>query len=215
MSRVNGYLMFLYCILLFSAGIVFGFIFTNAGGVSLVTFLNAASSLATIAAAVTAVYALHAWYPQFKHTEKYKLIKAFQVLLSERSAARDYIYSYRKHLLEFIESENDGLSNSFNLVPPEAAKAWQTHISAMLEAWENMILMLSDEEKLLLALSPSIIDCEVEELIGRLMDETFEETGQKRKYKVMRESARGAELIVSRYRLLQENVRQLLRGVTA
>lgn len=215
MSRINGYLMFLYCILLFSGGIVFGFIFTNSGGISFVTFLNAASSLATIAAAVTAVYALYAWYPQFKHTEKYKLIKGFQVLLSERNAARDYVYSCRNHLLEFIESEKDGLSNPFNLVPPEAAKAWQTHISAMIEAWENMILMLSDEEKLLLGLSPSDIDCEVEELIGRLMDETFEETGQKRKYKVMRGSARGAELIVSRYRLLQENVRNLLRGVTA
>jgi hypothetical protein len=215
MSRVNGYLMFLYCGLLFSAGIVFGFLFTKTGEVSFVTFLSAASSLATIGAAVTAVYALYAWYPQFKHAEKYKLIREFQVLLAEHNAVRDYVYSCRNHLLKFIEAEEDGLSNPINLIPPEAMQNWQAHMSTMLQAWENMTLMLSDEEILLLGLSPSDLDREVDDLISALMDETFDEVGKKRKFKVVRESARGAELVVSRYRLLQDNVRRLLRAITA
>lgn len=215
MSRVNGYLMFLYCSLLFSAGIVFGFLFTKTGEVSFVTFLSAASSLATIAAAVTAVYALYAWYPQFKHAEKYKLIREFQALLFQHNAVRDYVYSCRKHFLEYIESEDGGLSNPFSPLPQEALKNWLDHVSALSQAWENMTLMLSDEEISLLGLAPIDIDREVDDLIGRLMDETFDEVGKKRKFKVARDSSRGAELIVSRYRLLQDNVRRLLRSVTA
>lgn len=215
MTRVNGYLLFLYCGLLFSAGIVFGFIFTNSGEVGFVTFLSAASSLATIAAAVTAVYALHAWYPQFKYAEKYKLIREFQLLLFQHNAARDYIYSCNKNFLEYIEAEDGRLPDHFAMLPQEASKNWQHHISAMLQAWGNMTLMLSDEEVSFLELTPNDIDRDVDELIGRLMDETFEEVGYKRKYKVAKESARGVERIVSRYRLLQDNVTYLLKSITA
>ena len=75
MGESDRWVIFTYFVLVFCAGVIFSFIFTGGSGATFLVWVNAIASLATVAAAITAVVALRAWYPQFKHSEKFKAAK--------------------------------------------------------------------------------------------------------------------------------------------
>lgn len=211
MSRLNGYLIFCYCCLLFSAGIVFGFVFSKGGEVGFVTFLSAASSLATVGAALTAIYALHAWYPQFKHAEKYKLIKEFQAVVSKSDLVRDFIYSLKGKLVEVINAEESGGADPHSPISEDEMRAWWRHMDSMQYAWKNMRDLLSDDEAEFFTISPGVIDNLTKDVVSEMMDLAYEETDSKRRLKLVRRSASGAEIIASKYHELEEASRLLLK----
>jgi hypothetical protein len=75
MGKSDGWVIFIYFLLVFCAGVIFSFIFTGGSAATFIIWVNSLSNLATVAAAITAVIALRAWYPQFKHSEKFKTAK--------------------------------------------------------------------------------------------------------------------------------------------
>ncbi|QGF94522.1 hypothetical protein GH769_15120 [Pseudomonas sp. CFSAN084952] len=215
MSRANGYLIFCYCCLLFSAGIVFGFIFSKGGEVGFVTFLSAASSLATVGAALTAIHALHAWYPQFKHAEKYKLIKEFQLVTAKSELVRAFIYALKDRLIEVVEADHSVAPLSHDPLPDDEMRAWWRHMDSMQYAWRNMIDLLSDEETKLFTTSPGIIDNMTKDLVSEVMDLAYEETDSNRRLKLARRSAYGAEIIAAKYQELEDASRVLLKKLAS
>lgn len=215
MSRANGYLVFCYCCLLFSAGIVFGFLFTKGGEVGFVAFLSAASSLATVGAAMTAIYALHAWYPQFKHAEKYKLIKEFQQVTAKSELVREFIYTLKDKLIEVIEAEHSGTPYPHAPLPDEEMRAWWRHMDSMQYAWRNMNDLLSDEETKFFTTSPGIIDNLTKDLVSEVMDLAYEEKETNRRLKLARRAASGAEIIALKYRELEDSSRLLLKKLAS
>ncbi|WP_339433044.1 hypothetical protein [Pseudomonas sp. EA_65y_Pfl2_P78] len=215
MSRKNGYLIFCYCCLVFSAGIIFGFIFSKDGGFGFVAFLSAASSLATIAASLTAIYALHAWYPQFKHAEKYKLVKEFQFVASKSDLLRDFIESLRAKLIETINAELYGEAIPSTPLPDNEMRAWWRHMDSLQYAWRNMCDILTDEETKLFSTSPGIIDNLTKDLVSELLDLAYEEKDEKRRWKLTRRAANGTEMIGTKYQDLENSSRLLLKKLAS
>lgn len=207
--------MFFYCCLLFSAGVVFGFIFTKGGEVGFVAFLSAASSLATIGAAVTAIYALHAWHSQFKHTEKYKLIKEFQSVVSDSDVVRNFINSLKDTLVATIIAEHSGGAHPHTPMPDDEMSAWWRHMGSLQYAWRNMSDLLSDEETKVFTISPGVIDNLTKDLVSEMMDMAYEDVDAKRMLKLTRHAARGAENIASKYEQLETGSRLLLKRLAS
>ena len=207
--------MFFYCCLLFSAGVVFGFIFTKGGEVGFVTFLSAASNLATVGAALTAIYALHAWYPQFKHTEKHKLIKEFQSLASDSGVVRTVIDSLKDTLVAGVLTELSGGTYPRAPMPDDEMNAWWRHMGSLQYAWKNMSDLLSDDEVEVFTTSPGIIDNLTKDLISEMIDMAYEDVGAKRMLELTRHAARGAEIIASKYEELERGSRLLLKKLAS
>jgi hypothetical protein len=207
--------MFCYCCLLFSAGIVFGFIFTKGGEVGFVTFLSAASSLATVGAALTAIYALHAWYPQFKHAEKHKLIKEFQSVASDSDVVRNFIYSLKGTLVAEIDAERSGELHPHSPFPDDEMRAWWRHMGSLQYAWRNMSDLLSDDEAKAFTISPGIIDNLTKDLVSEMMDMAYEDADAKRRWKLTRHATHGAEIIASKYEELESGSRLLLKKLAS
>jgi len=215
MSRANGYLIFCYCCLLFSAGIVFGFVFSKGGEVGFVTFLSAASSLATVGAALTAIYALHAWYPQFKHAEKYKLIKEFQTVASKSDLVRDFIYALKAKLVEAIDAELSGAAHPHAPMPDDEMRAWWRHMDSMQYAWRNMSDLLNEDEAKVFTIAPGVLDNLTKDLVSEMMDLAYEETNARRRWKLTRRASTGAETIAAKYQELEANSRLLLKKLAS
>jgi len=215
MSRANGYLIFFYCCLLFLAGVVFGFIFTKGGEIGLVTFLSAASSLATIGAALTAIYALHAWYPQFKHTEKYKLIKEVQLVASNSGVVRDFIYSLKAGLVAGIDSGSTANGQPYAPIPQAEMTAWWRHMDALQYAWRNMCDLLSENEIRAFTTSPDDIEQQTKDLVSEVMDVAYEDNADNRRLKLIRRAIYGAEAIALKYDELDRSLRILLKDLSS
>ena len=104
MERVSleRWLLPTYCLLLFAAGCIFGFIFTKDGQIGLVSFLGAMSSLATVGAAITAVAALNSWKAQFQLQKKYDAVISVRAFLHEASHPLIYLSSLSNHFSAYI-----------------------------------------------------------------------------------------------------------------
>lgn len=146
MNRVNIFMMVFYCFILFSAGIVFGFLFTSNGQINFVTFLSAISSLATVAAAMTAVYALRAWHAQFKHSEKYKAVLKFKESLDRGESACALIRAVFQHVEEQnVRTYRASLSDSQG-IRSAANQAWVKQSYKVEQAWNDIELLMSATE---------------------------------------------------------------------
>lgn len=146
MNRINIILMIFYCCLLFAAGVVFGFLFTSDGQINFVTFLGAISSLATVAAAMTAVYALRAWHAQFKHSEKYKAVLRFRESLDRGDSAVAFI----RAVFQYVEEQNMRTQHA-SLVDllamrNAASQLWIKHSFKVEQAWNDLERLMSAAE---------------------------------------------------------------------
>lgn len=217
MGRLNSYWMFFYCCLLFSSGIVFGFIFTKSGEVDFVGFLNALASLATVGAAVTAIYALNSWRAQFKHAERYKVIKEFRDTVSDVDFVRRFVLFMRDSLLASLngaESE-DELENlpmmDFGM------EMWWKHMESLNCAWKNMSELITDDEIALFSVAPNDINNSVTDLFSEMCDITFEDDlpPVKRHFKLVKTAANGGRKISAEYQELENGTRSLLKKLSS
>ncbi|NMX65509.1 hypothetical protein [Pseudomonas sp. WS 5079] len=216
MSRTNSYVIFCYCCLLFCAGVVFGFIFTKSGEVSFIAFLGALSSLATIGAALTAVYALNSWRTQFKHAEKYRMIKELRDMTSDSDFIRRFVISVRDQLMNSLSSE--ALEDDPSEVMKDfGMELWWQHSKSLNYAWSNMCEILSDEDISRFATRPSDLDDSVTEWFEKMIYIVFEdESPRLRRYlNLVKETARGGKEITSQYKELETGARALIKNLSA
>ena len=215
MSRTNTYVIFCYCCLLFCAGIVFGFVFTKSGEVNFIAFLGVLSSLATIGAALTAVYALNSWRTQFKHAEKYRMIKELRDMTADSDFIRRFVISVRDQLMNSLYSE------SLEDDPSEVMKdfgmeLWWQHSKSLNYAWNNMCEILTDEEISWFVTRPSKLDDSVSEWFQKMIYIVFEDDGprHKRHLNLAKETARGGKEITSQYKELETGARALIKNLS-
>ena len=216
MSRTNSYVIFCYCCLLFFAGVVFGFIFTKSGAVSFITFLGVLSSLATIGAALTAVYALNSWRTQFKHAEKYRMIKELRDMTSDSDFIRRFVISVRDQLMnslfsETLEDDPSEVMKDFGM------ELWWQHSKSLNYAWSNMCEILSDEDISRFATRPSDLDDSVTEWFEKMIYIVFEDESprRRRQFNLAKETARGGKELTSQYKALETGARALIKNLSA
>lgn len=197
------------------AGIVFGFIFTKDGGLGFINVLNAVSSLATIGAALTAIYALQAWYPQFKHTEKYKLIKEVQVVVSNSAVVRDFIYSLKAGLLAGIDSGQASQGQPYAPIPQGEMALWWRHMDAFQYAWRNMCDLLNESELGSFTTNPEEIEHITKDLVAEIMDVAYEDKSENSRLKLIRRAVYGTEAITVKYDELDKSLRALLKSLSS
>lgn len=165
------WLLFFYCLLLFSAGCVFGFVFTEVGQVGFVAFLGAASSLATVGAAITAVVALNSWKAQFKLQKKYDAVVAVREFIHEESHSLIYLSSLSKHFSQYLMSRDyRALAQDF---PDEVQRKWFVHISGFGKSWDVMLALLSLDEARRFSFAPADINQIIRAAKEGMMDTTF------------------------------------------
>lgn len=215
MSSTNTYVIFCYCCLLFCTGIVFGFIFTKSGEVSFITFLGVLSSLATIGAALTAVYALNSWRTQFKHAEKYRMIKELRDMTADSDFIRRFVISVRDQLMsslycESLEDDPSEVMKDFGM------ELWWQHSKSLNYAWNNMCEILSDEEISRFVTRPSDLDDSVTEWFKKMIYIVFEDESPrlKRHLSLVKETARGGKEITSQYKELETGARALIKNLS-
>ncbi|PMZ71768.1 hypothetical protein C1X65_22605 [Pseudomonas sp. FW305-70] len=153
--------MFLYCLLLFSAGIVFSFLFTKTGEVGFVAFLGAVASLATIGAAITAIYALNIWYPQFKHSEKFKALKKLREILDAGNSAEKYIESVYFDCMRKNTNETNSGTKLLD-ARHEAKTKWRRQCLSVERCWDDLETLFSQSDLAFFSDVPKDIDSAVE-----------------------------------------------------
>ncbi|WP_146097878.1 hypothetical protein [Pseudomonas sp. GZJR-8] len=216
MSRTNSLLMLLYCALLFSAGIVFGFVFSSNGQVGFVNFLNALSSLATVGAALTAIYALRAWYPQFKHSEKFALIKTFQATVGNDSDIRQFLFDCKEVFRQVIEADIRGKPPVKETFPNSALQQWWQHFGVIQSAWENMNNLLSAEEQSVFSTNPKQVELKISDLLEKMMDIAYEPNLDRISLiQLTKCGGYGAEEVVSEFLKLNSESRLLLKKLAS
>lgn len=216
MNRANSLLMFTYCALLFSAGIVFGFVFSPNGQVGFVSFLGALSSLATVGAALTAIYALRAWYPQFKHSEKFALIKAFQATVGNDSDIRQFLYECKDVFRQVIEADIRGEPPLKETFPKNALQQWWQHSGVIQSAWENMNNLLSDEEQSVFSTNPRLVELKISDLLEKMMDIAYEPNLDRNSiFQLTKCGGFGAEEVISEFLKLNSESRLLLKKLAS
>lgn len=173
MGNIYGerWLIFLYCLLLFFAGSIFGFIFTKDSQLSFIAFLGAISSIATVGAAVTAVFALSSWKAQFQLQKKYDAVIAVRGFLHGAIHPHIYLASLSNHLAEYLRSRNDrALADDF---PDEDQRNWFNHVSEFGKAWDVMMVLLSNSELEQFKCSPTVLDEMVRVAKDAMIEITF------------------------------------------
>jgi hypothetical protein len=169
MDRINGFLIFLYCVLLFSAGIVFSFLFTKDGEVTFVSFLSVLASIATIGAAATAIYALNIWYPQFKHAERFKVLKLLKKELDLGNSAEAYMQCV---LFECIEKNTNGAGAGvlrYVEATHEARVKWRSQSLRIERCWDDVESLFSPKDLRIFAVRPHEIDLLVSNYVENLI----------------------------------------------
>ncbi|MCX4217446.1 hypothetical protein MKZ87_07315 [Pseudomonas sp. MCal1] len=175
MGNVFGerWLIFFYCLLLFFSGCVFGFIFTKDTQLGFIAFLSAISSIATVGAAITAVFALRSWKAQFQLQKKYDAVIAVRGFLHGATHPRIYLASLSNHLAEYLRSRNDrALADDF---PEEDQRNWFNHVSEFGKAWDVMMVLLSKSELEQFDCSPTILGDMVRVAKDAMIEITFGE----------------------------------------
>jgi len=146
MNRVNIFVMVFYCCILFSAGVVFGFLFTSNGQINFVTFLSALSSLATVTAAMAAVYALRAWHAQFKHSEKYKAVLRFRESLDRGDSAIALLRAVSQHVEEKNTRTHRASLADLMAIRNAANQLWIKQSFKVEQAWNDLERLMSATE---------------------------------------------------------------------
>ena len=175
MGNVFGerWLIFLYCLLLFFFFFFFGFIFTKDSQLGFIAFLGAISSIATVGAAVTAVFALSSWKAQFQLQKKYDAVIAVRGFLHGAIHPNIYLASLSNHFAEYLRSRNDrALADDF---PDEVQRNWFNHVSEFGKAWDVMIVLLSKSELEQFDCSPTVLDNMVRDAKDSMIEVTFRE----------------------------------------
>lgn len=165
MSKIDSLLIFIYCVLLFFAGAVFGFIFSTDAKVNFLNFLSGISSLATVAAAATAIFALRDWHAQFKHSEKYKTILKFKESLDHGKTAARYIMTVCEMAIEKNSPTGMVSRKDMDNMESGAFNAWVKQSLKIEQVWKDMELILSKDEIGLFIYSPIIIDEDVRSIV--------------------------------------------------
>lgn len=131
------------------------------------------SYLATILVALVGVKTMNAWQAQFKHSEKYKAIRAFQASL-EKSVIREAYIKFlmgktsellfengeedlREYLTVTQDNQKDAIANSFDVG----------------RCWENMVMLLDESDKRLFSCSPYDVDARVGRTVSRIYGVAF------------------------------------------
>jgi hypothetical protein len=147
--------------LLFLAGVVFSFLFTKTGEVGFVAFLGAVASLATIGAAITAIYALNIWYPQFKHSEKFKALKRLREILDAGNSAEKYIESVYFDCMRRNTNEVSSGTRAMDM-RHEAKVKWRRQCLSVERCWDDLETLFSQSELAAFSDVPKDIDIAVE-----------------------------------------------------
>ena len=174
LSRIGISMMVVYCFLLFAAGIVFGFLFSDNGQIQFVTSLGAISSLATIAAAIAAVSALQAWHAQFKHSEKYKAVLKFKESLDRGESACALIHAVSQHVEEQNVRTYHASLSDLQRIRSSATQAWVKQSYKVEQAWNDLERLMPAGEIRKFSCSPDQLEKDVMNFITYLEDVTFD-----------------------------------------
>lgn len=149
------------------------------GGISFVnepdfkTAFEIGSYAATILAALVGVKTMNAWRAQFKHSEKFKSVKAFQQSLERNGVLGDY--------MNFLLSECGKIK--FGGRPPDIGvflaaaqdkqKAWLASCVDVSRCWGSMILLLDAAERKSFSFTPEEIEHRVNPMVNRIYNIAF------------------------------------------
>lgn len=128
------------------------------------------SYIATILVALVGVKTMNAWQAQFKHSEKYKVIKEFQSSLDGGRAAETYINGlFYKCLEASADNKMPGIM-SFLGAMYDSQKAWNAKCFEVERRWANLKLLLSEDELSLFLQSPEDLEVSVREVANMLIE---------------------------------------------
>lgn len=146
----DRFLLFVYCGLLFTAGVVFGFLFGDGFRVKVVDYIGVLSGLATIAAAITAVKALNAWHSQFKHSKKYEVALRFRDSLDRGFCDNNYVISLLNYKrAQYAPKNNNDLTGVTGLKEKKDAahEAWIAQGFKVENAWRDLEMLMSESDQ--------------------------------------------------------------------
>lgn len=170
------WLMVFYCLLIFAAGSVFGFIFTIDGQVGFLAVLGALASIATVGAAIVAVIALRGWKSQFNFQKKYDSVIHLRTFLYSTAESRAFLTALRDHLASYLRSSDADILSDPDNYPFEFEEKWLSHFSDINRAWDTMNVFLTDEEFREFKFAPDHIAVAVNNAKDKMIEVTFSET---------------------------------------
>ena len=137
------------CILLFSAGIVWGMIPDKTGFFIVANvhdLFDIFGALATVIAAAVAVVALSNWRSQFRHSARFESLKGLKNAATELHTFRKYLITVQSRCMHLMHSQ--GVEDKVLKELEETAR--QTWISALQtynQAWGTAVVFFTAEEE--------------------------------------------------------------------
>lgn len=100
----------------------------------------------TAATAIVAVAALTSWQSQFRHSEKFKVLKDFQSTLDDGESASVYVMALFRVFVELHESSASvEITDLFNKIQ-RPQKVWLGHCAKVDKSWQGMLLHFDQSE---------------------------------------------------------------------
>jgi len=191
---------------------VFGFIFSKDGQISLIGFLSASSSIATVATAVIALVALNSWKQQFKLQKRYDAVMELRGHALNVSPPLLYLNSMREHFAHYLRSKDDNALAE--LYPYEIQREWFVKINEMTKSWNVVSILLSDAELAMLDKTPVVLEKMVREVVDEMMQMSV--GGEKKSLLSLHQTGnQGALKIEKAFTDFEKQCRDLLKYISS
>lgn len=137
------------CILLFVAGVIWGMIPDKKGFFvvpNIHDLFDILGALATMIAAAVAVVALTNWRSQFRHEARFQSLKELKDAAIELHTFRGYLITVQERCMHLMQS--GGVRDESNNVLEEAARlAWMNALTKYNKAWGTAVVFFTAEEE--------------------------------------------------------------------